>query len=94
MYKVVWNNIGQQVTYRHLLCSVILSPSSKRVEQLVDQREGIVLTPKNVQVRSSFLFLILKLPRLVLLLLLCQNSIFCSILNNSSLSVNTFIYRL
>ncbi|KAK6139372.1 hypothetical protein DH2020_026880 [Rehmannia glutinosa] len=29
--------------------SVMLSPSSKRAEQLVDQREGIVLTPKNVQ---------------------------------------------
>ncbi|XP_011078738.1 protein MON2 homolog isoform X3 [Sesamum indicum] len=29
--------------------SIILSPSSKRAEQLVDQREGIVLTPKNVQ---------------------------------------------
>ncbi|XP_075500953.1 uncharacterized protein LOC142539404 isoform X2 [Primulina tabacum] len=29
--------------------SIILYPSSKRVEQLVDQREGIVLTPKNVQ---------------------------------------------
>ncbi|XP_073141433.1 uncharacterized protein [Henckelia pumila] len=29
--------------------SILLSPSSKRAEQLVDQREGIVLTPKNVQ---------------------------------------------
>ncbi|KAL0425375.1 UNVERIFIED_CONTAM: protein MON2 [Sesamum radiatum] len=29
--------------------SIILSPSSKRAEQLVDQREGIVLTAKNVQ---------------------------------------------
>ncbi|KAL8061656.1 hypothetical protein ABFX02_02G099900 [Erythranthe guttata] len=29
--------------------SVMMSPSSKRAEQLVDQREGIVLTPKNVQ---------------------------------------------
>ncbi|KAL0397341.1 UNVERIFIED_CONTAM: protein MON2 [Sesamum calycinum] len=28
---------------------IILSPSSKRAEQLVDQREGIVLTAKNVQ---------------------------------------------
>ncbi|XP_047946837.1 protein MON2 homolog [Salvia hispanica] len=29
--------------------SIMLSPSSKRAEQLVDQREGIILTPKNVQ---------------------------------------------
>ncbi|KAH6772485.1 ARM repeat superfamily protein [Perilla frutescens var. frutescens] len=29
--------------------SVMLSPSSKRAEHLVDQREGIILTPKNVQ---------------------------------------------
>ncbi|KAL0380110.1 UNVERIFIED_CONTAM: protein MON2 [Sesamum angustifolium] len=29
--------------------SIVLSPSSKRAEQLVDQREGIVLTAKNVQ---------------------------------------------
>ncbi|KAG8391013.1 hypothetical protein BUALT_Bualt01G0143800 [Buddleja alternifolia] len=37
--------------------SVILSPSSKRAEQLVDQREGIVLTPKNVQVSLFVCFL-------------------------------------
>lgn len=33
------------------------SPSSKRAEQLVDLREGIVLTPKNVQVFSYWIYM-------------------------------------
>lgn len=35
---------------------MILSPGSKRTDQLVEQRESIVLTPKNVQVLFLLLF--------------------------------------
>lgn len=70
--------IVDQVTRYCLMCSIILSPSSKRAEQLVDQREGIILTPKNVQVFLIALvcyccrsILLLRLPETALNLLVC-----------------------
>lgn len=39
-----------QIDWWLIFCSSSQSPGSKRSEYLVDQRDGVVLTPKNVQV--------------------------------------------